>query len=461
MKNIVFLFVAILYFGCNSPKNKIQHQCSNRNMSDITSEAHFPEWSANATIYEVNVRQYTPEGTFAAFAKHLPRLQELGVKILWFMPIHPISEKNRKGTLGSYYAVQDYKKVNPEFGTFEDFKALVEKAHSMGFKVILDWVANHTGWDGPWIENNPEWFTKDSLGQIVSPVEDWSDVADLNYDVPEMRAAMIDALKFWVSEANIDGYRCDVAGMVPTDFWEDARAALTSIKPVFMLAEDESETDLLINAFNMNYGWGFHHLMNEIAQGKAGATEVKNWVTTHMPNFPAGSYPMHFTSNHDENSWNGTEYERLGNAVKTMAALTFMLPGMPLIYSGQEAALNKRLAFFEKDEIDWNNLNMQKFYQQLVQLKKDNEALWNGCAGADIYFADMEVSNDLLVFIRSQNKNKVMSIFNLSDQLVKNTFVDKKCAGKYTDTMNDEKIKISVNDDIEVDPWEFIILVEE
>jgi glycosidase len=244
-------------------------------MSENTSEAFLPEWSHDAVIYEVNVRQYTPEGTFDAFSKHLPRLQELGVKVLWFMPIHPISVKNRKGSLGSYYAVQDYKKVNPEFGTFDDFKKLVEQAHDMGFKVILDWVANHTGWDGTWISNHPEWYNRDSLGQIIPPVADWSDVADLNYNMSEMRAAMIDALKFWVAEANIDGYRCDVAGMVPVDFWEEARAELDKIKPVFMLAEDESESELLVNAFNANYGWELHHIMNMGAKGEAGVPEVK------------------------------------------------------------------------------------------------------------------------------------------------------------------------------------------
>jgi len=430
-------------------------------MSGITSEVHFPAWSFDAVIYEVNVRQYTPEGTFSAFAAHLPRLKEMGVEILWFMPIYPISEVNRKGSLGSYYAISDYKAVNPEFGTFEEFKALVAQCHEMGIKVMLDWVANHTGWDGPWIENNPEWFTKDSLGQIVSPVEDWSDVADLNYDVPEMRAAMIDALKFWISEANIDGYRCDVAGMVPTDFWNEARTELDKIKPVFMLAEDEGETELLIKAFNINYGWSFHHLMNEIAQGNAGVAEIKNYFAQADSTYPMGSYAMHFTSNHDENSWNGAEYERLGNAVKTMAALTFTIPGMPLIYSGQEAGLNKRLAFFEKDEIEWENLKMQQFYQKLIEMKKSNQALWNGCAGGSIEFIPMEEENSLLVFMRERNDNKVLAIFNLSDKMVTSTFSDDKVEGEYINPMNGKRVQIDLNDDIEVDPWEFMILTEE
>ena len=176
------------------------------------------------------------------------------------MPIHPISEKNRKGSLGSYYAVKDYKGINPEFGSMEDFKSLVNKAHEMGFKVIIDWVANHTGWDNQWITDHPEWYTKDSLGNIIPPNPDWSDIADLNFDSQPMRQAMIDAMDFWVRETNIDGFRCDVAWGVPQDFWEAATASLDSIKPVYMLAEDEDHPALLEKAFESNYAWKLHHI---------------------------------------------------------------------------------------------------------------------------------------------------------------------------------------------------------
>ena len=461
MKNYLYLIIVVLFLGCNSTQKKEQKECISDNSSLLVSKAHFPEWSANACIYEVNVRQYTPEGTFEAFSEHLPRLQQMGVKILWIMPIYPIAKINRKGTLGSYYAISDYKAVNPEFGNFNDFKKLVEEAHSMGFKVILEWVANHTGWDGPWITTHSEWYTQDEIGNIVSPVEDWSDVADLNYTVPKMREAMIDAMEYWVSEADIDGYRCDVAGMVPVGFWEEARARLDNIKPIIMLAEDEDEPALLENAFNINYGWSFHHLMNKIAQGKAGVADLKQWFADTQTTYPIGSYAMNFTSNHDENSWNGTEYERMGDAVKTMAALTFVIPGIPLIYSGQEASLNKRLEFFEKDEIDWSKLDMQLFYSKLIEAKANNNALWNGCAGAKIKFVDMKEENNLLVFVRQTEENKVLAIFNLSDSVVKNTFNDKKVKGKYSDVMTNKTLKISSTDNIEVDPWEFMILIEE
>jgi glycosidase len=273
------------------------------------------EWAKNAVIYEVNVRQYTSEGTFNAFAENLPRLKELGVDILWMMPISPISEKNRKGSLGSYYAVKDYKGVNPEFGTLDDFKNLVAKAHELGFKVILDWVANHTGWDNNWITEHPEWYTKDSIGAIIPPNPDWSDIADLNFDSQSMRRAMIDAMDYWVKTTDIDGFRCDVAWGVPQDFWEAARASLDSIKPVFMLAEDEDHPAFLEKAFNSDYAWKLHHIMNDVAQGKKTANDLKTYFSELGNKYAPGSYPMQFITNHDANSWSGSEYERMGDAV--------------------------------------------------------------------------------------------------------------------------------------------------
>lgn len=462
MKNVFSLIgiiiLSLLVVSCNKTK-KDKEDCCKKAASEVVSVTNYPEWSQDAVIYEVNLRQYTPEGTIAAFEKHLPRLQELGVEILWFMPIHPISEKNRKGSLGSYYAVQDYKKVNPEYGTMEDFKALVAKCHSMGFKVILDWVANHTGWDNVWMTQNPDWYTVDSTNTIIPPVPDWSDVADLNYDNKDMRAAMIDALSFWVKEADIDGYRCDVAGMVPVDFWEEARAALDKIKPVYMLAEDQDEEELLVKAFNSNYGWSFHSVMNKIAKGEGGNELVKNYFNYVDSVYPAGSYPMQFTSNHDENSWNGTEYERMGEAAKTFAALTFMVPGMPLIYTGQETANTKRLKFFDKDQIEWGNGEMQDFYEKLIDIKQANKALWNGKAGAPIHFLHTTEENSMLVIDRAVEGNQVVSIFNLSDKPVTNSVGCPRIAGEYTNAISGEEVKYEQGQTFELKPWEYIILV--
>lgn len=419
-----------------------------------------PEWSTNAVMYEVNVRQYTPEGTFKAFESSLPRLKELGVDILWFMPIYPISEKNRKGKLGSYYSVADYEAVNPEFGTLDDFKALVNKAHEMGFKVLLDWVGNHTGWDNKWITEHKDWYTQDSLGNVIAPDPDWTDVADLNYNNQDMRKAMLHALKFWVKEANIDGYRCDYAGGVPTDFWETARASLDSIKPVYMLAENQDKMDLLNKAFNSNYGWDFFHLMNEVAQGKKTALDMDSSLVRTQKTYPIGRYPLEFTSNHDENSWNGTVRERLGDAVKTMAVLSFTVPGMPLIYSGQEAGLNKRLKFFEKDTINWSDLSMQQFYEELIKLKKGDEALWNGMAGGPIQIITASDPAKILAFSREKDGNRVVAVFNLSAEPADAT-IDLPKSGRYKEYFSGDEVKLKKGTPIKLDKWGYKIFVGE
>lgn len=463
-KQLTKLFIVLLTVStvaCKPTVKKDSEDCCKKVAPALTAEANFPEWSTDATIYEVNIRQYTPEGTIAAFEKQLPRLKDLGVEILWIMPINPISEKNRKGTLGSYYSVQDYTKLNPEYGTIDDFKHMVAEAHKLGFKVIVDWVANHTGWDNVWITQHPDWYTTDSTGKIVPSVPDWTDVADLNYDKPEMQAAMIDALKYWVKETDIDGYRCDVAGMVPVDFWNKARTALDSIKPVYMLAEDESEKGLLTKAFNMNYGWEFHHIMNKIAKGELTSVAVKEYFAKIDSTYPAGSYPMQFTSNHDENSWNGTEYERLGDAAKTFAALTFVVPGMPLIYTGQEAGNTKRLNFFDKDQIDWSNLSMQDFYAKLIDVRQANKALWNGNAGAPIHFLHTTAENSVLAICRESEGNKVVSIFNLSPKEATNSVGCPKIEGKFKNALTGEEVNFKQGQEFNLKGWEYLIFIAE
>ena len=272
---------------------------------------------------------------------------------------------------------------------------------------------------------------------------------------------MIDALKFWITETDIDGYRCDVAWGVPADFWNDARAALDSLKPIWMLAEDEDHKDFLISAFNCNYSWSLHHKLNEIAQGKESVQAIRDYFAAADTTYPLGSYMMEVTSNHDENSWQGTVYERMGEGAKPMAALTFVLPGMPLIYSGQEAGLNKRLEFFEKDEIDWSNLEMQQFYEKLVDLKLNNEALWNGSAGSDIHFFHMVNNNNLIAFGRETENNKVVGIFNLSANKLSNAVSCKMMDGNYTNALTGKAFTYKQNQEISMTPWEYMILIEE
>lgn len=400
-----------------------------------------PEWSRDAVIYEVNLRQYTPTGKVADFAKELPRLKELGVDILWFMPIHPISEKNRKGELGSYYAVKDYKGFNPEYGTIDEFKAMVDQAHELGMKVILDWVPNHTGCDNAWVTEHPEWFSRNEQGEMYGPF-DWTDVYELNYDNREMRAAMVDAFKFWLTEIGVDGFRCDVAMEVPTDFWNETRPQLQAVKPyLFMLAE-ASVPELHIDAFNMGYNWPMKDLFSEIAATagqytfkKEGepmktfpikhAVAIDSLLADQAANYPGDTYLMNMITNHDLNSWEGTEFDRLGNLNKAFAVLSYTLPGMPLIYTGQETGMNRAFEFFKKDEAPaWEPHNEYfTFYQTLNNLKHSNKALRAGEQGGKM-LRYPTTSDDLYIFSREAEGDKVVVMVNLGAKTADVTYTD-------------------------------------
>ena len=401
MKQIIFLLIILTFF----------FSCSNHVQHDNTDKL---SWTKNAVMYEVNVRQFTPEGTFKAFSKHLPRIKNLGVDIIWFMPIHEIGQVNRKGSLGSYYSIKDYRSTNPEFGTLEDFNELVKQIHELDMKVIIDWVANHTSFDNIWVrEGNLDWYNLDSLGNLQPPNgTDWWDVADLNYENREMQNEMVNAMKFWLTESDIDGFRCDVADWVPVSFWDSCRIELDEVKDVFMLAEAENP-ELHSKAFDMTYAWEAHFIMNEIANGKKSAKDLIENINKNKNRFPDGAYRLHFTSNHDENSWKGYAEERLGPSLKAMNTLVSVIEGMPLIYGGQESNLQKRLRFFEKDTIDWNNHELSPHYQALFNLKKKNKALWNGNYGGVPIIISQE-SEDALVIYRKKDDHEVVLIFNLS-----------------------------------------------
>lgn len=430
MKNKLLFVITLIALTSYACKPKPQTESSGAQQEEKCTVKHL-DWTRNAVIYEVNVRQYTKEGTFAAFEQHLPRLKELGVDVLWFMPVHPISEKNRKGTLGSYYAVRDYKNINPEFGTKEDFKKLVDKAHGMGFKVILDWVANHTGCDNAWTTEHPDWYMKDSLGNIKSPY-DWTDTYELNYDNKDMRAAMTDALKYWIKDFNIDGYRCDMAHEVPTDFWNDARKTLDSIKPVFMLAESENY-DLLEHAFDANYSWELMHMMADVNKGTKSAEDITSYTQKLDTIMCPDAYKMLFLTNHDENSWNGTEFERYGKGVEAFAVLTYTLNGMPMIYTGQEVGLKKRLSFFEKDMVpSWAENSITQFYKKLNQLKHAHPALQAGQGGTFKKY-NTSANKELLIYSRERAGQEIVVMLNLSNKDIKYTSNDAIGRGSYTD----------------------------
>ena len=449
MKNLILvLFATLLFNSCCNEANTTKTKSIQQRQTMLVH----PTWSNHSNIYEVNIRQYTPEGTFKAFEQHLDRLHQMGVDILWLMPVSPIGVKNRKGSLGSYYSVKDYTAINPEFGTMDDFKELVKHAHTLGMHLIIDWVANHTAWDNHWITEHPEWYKKDSLGNISSPF-DWTDVAALNYENHELWKSMIDKMKFWITTANIDGFRCDVAGMVPTPFWDSARMVLDHVKPVFMLAEAEKPEQHL-HAFDMSYGWAMHHKMAMVAQGKEPASALGKQIQEDLTRFGTNAYRMQFTTNHDENSWNGTEYEKMKEGVKTMAVLTFVIPGMPLIYSGQEAANNKRLKFFEKDSINWSSLPLKLFYQNLIQLKNKNSALWNGDFGG--LYKTLSTSNNqqVFAFTRANQSNSVIFIGNMSVKPIKVKINFGKDAGTYQDWYSKKQIKLENTKEFLLKPWE-------
>lgn len=365
-----------------------------------------PDWAYNAVIYEMNIRQYTPEGTFDAAARQLPRLKKLGVDVLWLMPVYPIGVKERKGTLGSYYAIRDYCDVNPEFGDMDDFDRFLSQAHESGFKVILDWVANHTSPDAVWESGKPaDWYVRDSLGNTVTQY-DWTDIAELNYDNKDMRAAMADAMRFWLDKG-VDGFRCDMACEVPVDFWRETLPQLKKDYPgVYFLAEGETP-ELHEDAFDASYAWKLHHLLNDIAQGRKGVPDLEEYIAEDSAAYPAEAFRLMFTSNHDENSWAGTEFERMGDAARAMAVLTFTLPGgQPLIYTGQEMGWNHRFEFFEKDPVPaWEENSFTDFYKELINIRHRNPALSAGEKGGK--FDIVSTAGNTLVFTRTLPDNKV------------------------------------------------------
>jgi glycosidase len=462
--------------------------CKKESSEKLTSTAQIvafqSEMEENAVLYEVNIRQYSPEGTFNAFTKDIPQLKELGIKIIWVMPIFPISQTKRKATggdnskfasempkeeqskyLGSYYAVSDFKKVNPEFGTIEDFRNMVKTAHENGIYVILDWVPNHTGWDHIWIKQHPEYYTHNEKGEIIDPSNPetgkswgWTDVADLNYDNKELRAAMTGDMLHWIKNENIDGFRCDVAGNVPTDFWQDAIPKFRKVKNLFMLAEAWQPELLKTKLFDMCYGWETHHIMNRIAKGKNTVADWDKNIKENSKKYEADDIMMNFVDNHDENSWNGTMKSRLGNAEETMTALSYLTPGMPLVYSGDEYGLDKSLKFFEKDSIPKTKGKQWEWRIKLGKLKNENSALSGGKNPASYTRISTTDDSKIVAFERAKGAKKLIYLGNLSKEAEAfSVAID----GNYTNYMTGEKVSFSKNQKLTFKPWEYKILIAE
>lgn len=473
-KLLIAIFTITLLISCKEEKKASDVNEEPKAVLDI--EPISDEVLETAVIYEANIRQYSPEGTFNAFAKDIPVLKDLGVKVIWLMPINPISEVKRKATdgqftseiedknerkkyLGSYYSVSDYRAINPEFGTREDFKNLVKTAHQNGIYVIVDWVPNHTGWDHPWIKAHPDYYTQNEAGEIIDPINPdtgkswgWTDVADLNYDNMEMREKMISDLKYWLTEADIDGYRMDVAHKVPVDFFEKVTEELNTIKPVFMLAEAE-QPDLMVKAFDMQYGWDVHHIFNKLSKGELTIKAFDEYMVKIDSMYQEDDINMNFVTNHDENSWNGTLKERMPNNKEIFTALTYIMPGMPLIYSGQEYDLEHRLKFFEKDSIPKEKGEYFNLLKKLAGLKNTNPALNGGKNAAD--YKRLESETDILMFERSKGDETILFVGNFSDKGNKISMPK----GNFIDFLTGETIEFT-GDAFLVESWQYHILIK-
>lgn len=422
-------------------------------------EITIPEWVKNATLYELNIRQFSEEGTFKAIESDLPRLKKLGIDIIWLMPIHPIGELHRKGILGSYYSVKNYLEVNPEFGTEEDFRNLVKAIHEEGMYVILDWVANHTSWDNNLVTEHPEWYMKSRKNTFQSTRwRDYDDIIELDYSHPELRKYMTNAMKYWIREYDIDGYRCDIASFVPIDFWETVRKELDTIKPIFMLAEAEDK-DLHRKAFDATYNWTLWNILHQIAMNHASVKTLgETYLAEHVSIFPKEGIRMNFIDNHDKNSWEGTPKSNFGEALKAMMVFSALMDGIPLVYNGQEAGLDRSLEFFEKDTIHWQAHDHATLYSTLFSLKHKNKAIWNGKYGGEMVRIMNDRMDQVISFVREKEGDKVLGFLNLSKESVIVQFDTSFDTGSYINLFSQAEQEVTETLVIDMVPWDYVVL---
>lgn len=421
-------------------------------------------WAHTTNIYEVNVRQYTKEGTFNAFAKELTRLKQMGVQTLWFMPITPIGQKNKKGTMGSPYACSDYTAINPEFGTLDDFKNLVKEAHERGFKVIIDWVANHTGWDHVWTKQHPDYFLKDEAANDFKIASGMDDIIELDYKNQALRQAMIEAMQYWVKETDIDGFRCDLASWVEVDFWQQARPQVDSLKHLFWLGEfDELESPQYGQVFDASYSWTWMHQTRDFYQNHL-PLSVLDALLLRYSDIGDASMRAWFTTNHDENSWNGTEYEKYGKMAKPLAIFSATWNGIPLLYSGQELPNIKRLKFFEKEAIGWTGkYELHDFYKIILNLRSYNPALRAGDSHVITYRLKTTgnlpagANQNILAYLRKNGNKEVLVVLNLSNELVRFSITGAMVTGNFKNVFSGDDNDFTKQKDFEMQAWEYLV----
>lgn len=428
----------------------------------MNKEFELVSWAINTNVYEVNIRQYTSEGNFNAFQKHIPRLKAMGVDVLWFMPITPISKLNRKGSLGSYYACSSYREINPEFGTLEDFKKIVSFAHQSGMKVIIDWVANHTGWDHEWTKTNPAFYKINHEGHFYD-AHGWDDVIDLNYSNPHLRTAMIESMKYWIDECDIDGFRCDMAMLTPVDFWMQARQSLEPVKKIFWLAElDPLDNPEYMQVFDSAYTWRWMNAAKQFKEEGARNIHFLREVLFQYNQIPPNALAAWFTSNHDENSWNGTEYEKYAEMVIPLAVFCATWKGLPLIYSGQELPNIKRLSFFDKDCIDWQeSIQLHNFYKILLGIRNTHPSFLGKPAVQSFLQIRNSVEHHVLSYKRVVNNHCCLVMINFSQyDLSEVEFETDVPRGDYTEIFSNQKNHINTNHQyIDLKGWGYKVWV--
>ncbi|NDV91958.1 alpha-amylase [Alteromonas sp. 345S023] len=418
-----------------------------------------PAWTKYGVIYQINTRQFSQQGNFQGVIDGLDRIAGLGVNCIWLMPIQPIGQMNRKGELGSPYAVKDYYGINPEFGSKSDFKRLVKEAHKRGLKVLIDWVPNHSAWDCDLVEKHPSWYAKDYKGDFrPSPWWDWSDIIEFDYAKPELREYMVNAMVYWVETFDIDGFRCDVAGYVPNDFWYQARQALDAIKPIFLLAEWE-DRDLHERAFNMSYAWSWNETMHEVAHEKCALDRLRKYYSWNERAWPDNALRMTFVSNHDKNAWDGTQHEQFKEALPAAIVLSVLGEGMPLIHNGQEAGETKRLAFFERDPIEWQSHEIGQLYSDLIRFKKSVPALANGQYGGTMIQVPNTQMDAIFSFVRMDEGQKVFIVLNLSSKTVECEFKEPLFEGQYKQWNAQTPVNLSAGKTERFEPWSYAIWI--
>jgi alpha-amylase len=452
--------ISVLLLSCKlMKKEEEKNNNTNKNQNNMTNRFKPVEWSHSTNVYEVNVRQYTAAGTFNAFVNELPRLKKMGVQTLWFMPVTPIAQKNMKGSMGSYYACSDYTSINPEFGTLDDFKRLVKQAHDMGFKVIIDWVANHTGWDHVWTKSHPDYFEKDTATNDFKIASGMDDIIELDFNNPDLRKAMIDAMKFWVTECDIDGFRCDLAFWVELPFWKEARKELDQVKPLFWLGEyDELDNPEYGEAFDASYSWTWMHKAKDFYQDKHPLDSLYT-VLNKYDNLGDSTMRAWFTTNHDENSWNGTEYEKYGDMAKALAVFSATWNGVPLLYSGQELPNLKRIKFFDKDVIDWKSgYKLQSFYKTLLNLHAVHPALRGGDPTVQTFRLKTTDSKNVFAYLRRKDEKEVLVILNLSQENnLPVNITDETLKGVFKNVFMGTSIDFSSDRKLSLQPWEYLV----